>query len=199
MDEKRGIGKNNDLLFKIPEDFARMKVLTTGHPIIMGRKTYESIGKVLPNRTNIIITRDSDYKVEGAIIVHSLDEAIDVAKKSQVNSHSGKRGTSKSRINLTNLQQEGSWTSQDDKNDEEIFIFGGGQVFKEALEKHLVDRLYLTIVKARLPSPGGEATGGQGDYGADTFFPDYSEFKTVLNKEERESAGYKYTFIDLEK
>lgn len=150
MDEKRGIGKNNNLLFRIPEDFARMKTLTSGHPLIMGRKTHESIGRVLPNRTNIIITRDPDYKVDGAVIIHSLDDAIEKAKESP--------------------------------GSDEIFIFGGGQVFKEALEKNLIDRLYLTLVK--------------GDYGADTFFPEYEGFKKI-KEEHGQSGEYKYSFVDL--
>jgi len=58
LDQKRGIGKNNDLLFRIPEDFERMKTLTNGHPLVMGRKTFESIGRKLPNRTSIVITSD---------------------------------------------------------------------------------------------------------------------------------------------
>ena len=61
MDSKRGIGKNNDLLFRIPQDFARMKKLTLGHPIIMGRRTFESIGRVLPGRTNIVITQNKRH------------------------------------------------------------------------------------------------------------------------------------------
>ena len=80
IDEKRGLGKDNQLLFKIPEDFKRMKTLTTGHPIIMGRKTYESIGRVLPNRTNIIVTSAPAYYVEGGVVVHSLEEALRVAQ-----------------------------------------------------------------------------------------------------------------------
>ncbi|KKR72192.1 MAG: Dihydrofolate reductase, partial [Candidatus Levybacteria bacterium GW2011_GWC2_40_7] len=58
MDEKRGIGKGNDLLFKIPEDFERMKKLTMGHPLVMGRKTFESLGRKLPGRSHIVITHD---------------------------------------------------------------------------------------------------------------------------------------------
>jgi dihydrofolate reductase len=76
LSENRVIGKDNKLLWNIPSDLKRFRQLTSGHPIIMGRKTYESIGRLLPNRTNIIITRDQDYKVEGAVITHSLDEAL---------------------------------------------------------------------------------------------------------------------------
>lgn len=81
----RGIGKDNRLLWHIPEDLKRFKTLTYGHPIIMGRKTFESIvamlGKPLPGRTNIVITRDTTYNPAGAHVTHSLEEAILHAKK----------------------------------------------------------------------------------------------------------------------
>ena len=155
IDEKRGIGKNNDLLFKISEDFNRMKTITSGHPIIMGRRTFESIGHVLPNRTNIVVTRDVNFQFEGAVVSSSLEDGLGKAKSAP--------------------------------GSEEIFIFGGGQIFKEALEKGLVESLYLTVVK--------------GDYGADTFFPDYAQFgfAKIIEKEDRESDGYKYSFVTLEK
>jgi len=159
MDEKRGIGKNNDLLFRIPEDFERMRRLTRGHPIVMGRKTFESIGRVLPERTSIVVTRDPqrvkkiNFYSSQVQIVSNLAEGIDKAK--QCPGH------------------------------EEIFIFGGGEIFKEALDKRLVDRLYLTIA--------------EGDFHADTFFPDYSEFKKVIREEFGESGGIKFKFVELEK
>lgn len=151
IDEKRGLGKNNDLLFRIPEDLKRFRELTNGRPIIMGRKTFESIGRVLPNRTNIIITRDKNFKAAGTIIVHSLEEALRQAQ--------GKPG------------------------DEEVFVIGGGQIFAQALP--LVQKLYLTLV--------------EGDYGADTFFPDYSEFKKVVFEQSKKSERCKYRFLELER
>lgn len=81
--KNRGLGKDNQLLFHIPGDLPRFKNLTTGHPVIMGRKTFESIGRLLPNRTNIIITRSSEYAVNGAIMVSSVADAIEAAKKSE--------------------------------------------------------------------------------------------------------------------
>src|SRR5260370_18106195 len=105
MDEKRGIGKNNQLMWHIPGELPRFKQINMGQCILMGRKTYASIGRILPGRTNIIITRDTSFQVAGAVIVHSLDEALEIAKK-------------------------------EDK--ETIFIIGGGQIFKEALEKEIV-------------------------------------------------------------
>ncbi len=76
--ENNALGKDNDLLWHLPDDFKRFKQLTTGHTIIMGRKTFESFPKPLPNRTHIIITRDKNYRVKHAdcIVVHSLREAI---------------------------------------------------------------------------------------------------------------------------
>ncbi|OHA46286.1 MAG: hypothetical protein A3A80_04205 [Candidatus Terrybacteria bacterium RIFCSPLOWO2_01_FULL_44_24] len=75
----RVIGNNNTLPWHLPEDLKRFRELTYGHTVIMGRKTHESIGKVLPGRTNIIITSKEDYKAEGCIIAGSLDEAIKIA------------------------------------------------------------------------------------------------------------------------
>lgn len=113
------LGKDNKLLWHIPEDFARFKKITSGHPIIMGRKTFESIGKPLPKRTNIIITRDENYEKDGCLVVHSLAEAIRLAKELPADAK--------------------AMASQ------EIFIIGGGQIFEQAIK--LADKLYLTTVE----------------------------------------------------
>ena len=78
--KNRELGKGNDLLWKIPDDLKRFKELTKGHPIIMGRKTYESIGRPLPGRSNIVITRDQKWAAEGVITVVSMEEAISLSK-----------------------------------------------------------------------------------------------------------------------
>ena len=70
------IGKDNALPWRLPEDLKRFKALTMGHPIVMGRKTWESLGRPLPGRSNIVITRDKGYRAEGATVVHSIDEAL---------------------------------------------------------------------------------------------------------------------------
>lgn len=74
------IGKDNDLVWHLPADLKHFKSTTSGHYVIMGRKTYESMGKPLPNRLNIIITRNRDYHVEGAVVLHRLEEALDFAR-----------------------------------------------------------------------------------------------------------------------
>jgi dihydrofolate reductase len=107
------IGRDNQLLWRLPDDLKRFKQLTLGHPIIMGRKTFESIGKPLPGRTSIVITRSPGYIAEGAFVVHSLEEAIAVAEE---------------------------------QHDEEAFIIGGGEVYRQAQEQNLVQRLYITQV-----------------------------------------------------
>jgi dihydrofolate reductase len=75
MDRNRAIGKDNQLPWHLPADLKFFKTVTMGHPILMGRKTYESIGKPLPGRLNVVITQDPNFTAEGCKIVHSADEA----------------------------------------------------------------------------------------------------------------------------
>jgi dihydrofolate reductase len=81
MDEKGGIGIANHLPWHLSADLKRFKALTMGHHIIMGRKTYESIGKPLPGRTNLVVTRDPSYQAAGCLVAHSLDEALQTAEE----------------------------------------------------------------------------------------------------------------------
>lgn len=144
----RALGKNNDLIYKIPEDLKRFKEITEGHVVIMGRKTFESIGRPLPNRINIVISRDPNYSVDGVTVVHSLDEALQLAQG------------------------------------DEVFVIGGGQIYQEAIGK--ADKLYLTVV--------------EGSPEADTYFPDYSDFKKIVwQSDEQQSNGFKYRFLELER
>ena len=114
----RVIGKDNKLLWHLPEDLRRFRRLTSGHPVIMGRKTFESIGKPLPKRTNIVITSQSNYEQEGIIAVSNLDQALDYT-----------HGNTQMCINDHN---------------KEIFIIGGGRVYAESIDR--ADRLYLTVL-----------------------------------------------------
>lgn len=150
MSENSVIGNKGEIPWNIPGEQKRVKEITTPHPLIMGRKTHEAIGRVLPGRLNIIVTSDKAYQVEGGVVVHSLQEAIAKA------------------------------TEQDSQ---EIFIFGGGKIYEEAMP--LVDRLYLTIVHIEVEG--------------DAFFPDYSAFTKVLAKEEHQTGEYRYTYLTLEK
>ena len=150
VDEKRAIGKDNKLLWHISEDLKRFKELTSGHAVIMGENTYHSIGRPLPNRINIVMSLNQSLDLPGCIIVHSLEEALSVAKEHEP---------------------------------EEVFVMGGASIYKQFLP--LVERLYLTLVK--------------GEHEADTFFPDYSEFKKVVSEEKKNDGTNQYTFFILEK
>ena len=76
ISKNRVIGDSNKLIWHLPADLKRFKEVTTGHPIVMGRKTYESIGRPLPNRRNIIITRDQNYQIDGCDVLNSIEEAL---------------------------------------------------------------------------------------------------------------------------
>ncbi|WP_256006934.1 MULTISPECIES: dihydrofolate reductase [Pedobacter] len=80
ISENRAIGKDNQLLWHLPKDLKHFKKITSGHTVIMGRKTYDSVGKPLPNRRNIVITRRTDLEIEGAEVVSSLDAALELCR-----------------------------------------------------------------------------------------------------------------------
>lgn len=144
----RAIGKNNRLLWNIPEDLQHFRAITAGHPVIMGENTFYSIGRPLPQRVNIVLTKKPDLVLSGCVVCHSIEEAIEEAKKGE---------------------------------QEEIFIIGGGQVYQQAIR--FADKLYLTIV--------------EGNYEADTYFPDYSDFKKVISEEAHDNGKYKFTYLEL--
>ncbi|MBD8004886.1 dihydrofolate reductase [Bacillus norwichensis] len=81
QDENGLIGNNNDLPWSLPADLKYFKETTMGHPIVMGRKTYESIGRPLPGRTNIILTRDQDYQAEGCLVFHAREDLLEWIKE----------------------------------------------------------------------------------------------------------------------
>ena len=148
--KNNALGKDNDLIWHLPADLKRFKKETTGHHILMGRKTFESIGKPLPNRTTVIITRNNDYFIDGCLSANSIEEAIELAKA-----------------------------------DDNIFIIGGAQVYKQALENNLVDKLDITIVHE--------------EFEADVFFPEIeaSIWKEVSREDFKadEKNKYDYSFV----
>lgn len=79
--ENNELGKDNGMIWHLPDDFKRFKKLTSGHYVIMGRRTFDSLQKPLPNRTNVVITRNKNYQKEGALIVHTMAEALKVSKE----------------------------------------------------------------------------------------------------------------------
>ncbi|KKI88693.1 dihydrofolate reductase [Bacillus sp. SA1-12] len=153
MDKNRLIGRNNQLPWHLPQDLAYFKRVTMNHKIVMGRKTYESIGKPLPGRENIIITRDKNFSCEGCKVLHSIDEFLALANKCE----------------------------------EEIFVIGGSEIFKEILP--YTDRLYVTHIYH--------------DFEGDTYFPETEDNDwKVISKEpgiKDEKNPYDFDFVVYER
>ena len=150
--EDNALGKDNQLIWHLPADLKRFKQVTSKHHVIMGRKTFESLGKPLPNRTNIIITRNPNYTIEGCVVVNSLKQAIEAAKE-----------------------------------DENPFILGGAEIYKQAIE--FADKLDLTFIHHK--------------FDADAFFP---EIDTTIWKETSrefhkadEKNKYDYSFVSYKR
>jgi dihydrofolate reductase len=144
------IGGNNSLIWSLPNDMKRFKKITTGSAVVMGRKTYESIGRSLPNRRNIIISRDNNLFIDQCEVVNSIEEAL----------------------MLTN-------------ND--CFIIGGGEIYKQALP--ITDVIYLTRIDE--------------EFEGDTYFPELNknDWFESLNEsfEPDEKNKHKYSFIKYER
>lgn len=147
--ENDSIGKDNQLIWHLKDDLQRFKKLTSGHHIIMGRKTFETFPKPLPNRTHIVITRQKDYSVpDGVLLVDNLEKAIELSK-----------------------------------NDNQPFIIGGGEIYKQAMD--VADKIELTRVHEH--------------FDADTFFPEidttiWKETNTIFHKKDKDNE-YEFSFI----
>ena len=174
----RELGKGNELLWHIPDDLKRFKRLTLEHPVIMGRKTFESIiaaiGKPLPGRTNIVVTRDLQ-KIVDIIPQQSHSTSQGVALKND--------GHTKPVIVASSVE-DAIQRARQAPGSEEIFIGGGGQIYAEALP--YVDKLYLTLI--------------DDEKEADSFFPPYEgQFTNIISDEVREHEGLKYRWVDVER
>ena len=150
------IGKDNELPWYLPADLKFFKRTTSGHHIIMGRKCFESIGKPLPKRTNIILSRNPYYVVSNCIVCTSIEEALSLAEEQE---------------------------------QEEVFIIGGGEIYKAAWE--YLDRIYITEVDIKIE---GENL---------TYFPEVDEKEwNLISKDDQqpdERNEYKYSFLLYER
>jgi dihydrofolate reductase len=156
IDIKGGIGKDNRLPWHLQMDIKRFKSLTMGHHIVMGRKTFESIGKLLPGRTMVVVTRNPKYQPIGCIIAKSIEDALEIVKKN---------------------------------HETEVFIIGGGEIFKQAMD--LADKIYLTRVNT--------------DAYADVFFPNIEPsiwkltyYKEIASDKQNEYASMFSIFIRID-
>ncbi len=140
------IGKNNDLLWKLPNDMKHFKNVTWAMPIIMGRKTFDSMaGKPLNGRLNIVITRQQDWKAEGAVKVDSVYKALEIVQQN---------------------------------NYKEVFIIGGGEIYKAALS--IADKVYLTRVETEIEG--------------DTFFPELNSDNWQLIEDNPHPSDAKHAY-----
>ena len=150
--QNNALGKNNELIWHLPADLKRFKKITSGHHIIMGRKTFESLNKPLPNRTTIIITRNRNYKAENCIVVNSLSSALVAAK-----------------------------------SDQNPFILGGAEIYRQAFD--IADILDLTLVHHK--------------FDADVFFPEINQhiWKEILREDFKSDSTnkYDYSFVKYKK
>ena len=155
VDKNWAIGLGSKLLVRIPQDMKYFRSMTTGHVVVMGRKTLESFpeSKPLPNRVNIVLTRDQGYQAPGAVVVHSMEEL-----KEELEKYSG----------------------------EEIFVIGGGQIYRELLP--LCDKAYVTKVDRA--------------FDADVYFPDLDQdpqWKMTKVSEEQTYFDLEYVFAVYER
>lgn len=147
------IGKSGDMPWHLPADLAHFKTITVGHPVIMGRKTFESIGRALPNRLNIVISSNEQLHLpQNVILCSNLEQALSKVSKS-----------------------------------DEVFVIGGGSVYREAIK--FADRLYLTLINAEIEG--------------DTTFPNYDIHDYIeLSREVHEideKNNFELTFLTLQR
>lgn len=154
MDKNNVIGKNNDMPWHLPNDLKHFKNTTLGHTMVMGRKTFESIGRVLPGRKTIVLTSSEQTFPEGVDVIRSIDEILTLEKKNE---------------------------------DKEVFVIGGGQLFKEMIDH--ADRLYVTEID--------EAFEG------DIYFPSINKKVWKETSKEKglkdEKNPYNYYFMTYER
>lgn len=152
MDLDRGIGRDNDLMWHLPNDMKFFKETTQNHVVVMGRKNYDSIPekyRPLPNRENVVLTRNTEFTAGNCPVFYSLEECL---------------------------------KAYENESDRTVFIIGGGEIYRLALESNVIDEMFITHINHR--------------YGADTFFPEFNlkewNIETVQEqpKDDRHEASY---------
>ena len=152
VDLEKGIGRNNDLMWHLPADMKFFRETTTNQVVVMGRKNYDSIPtkfRPLPNRENVVLTRNTDYKAEGCLVFNSLEACL---------------------------------KHYENEQERAVFIIGGGEIYKKALELNCIDEMYVSHVDKI--------------YGADTFFPEFNlkdwtvEIVLSHEKDEKNEASF---------
>lgn len=172
------IGAGNRIPWHLPEDFKWFKKMTAGQVIVMGRKTFESIGKPLPNRTTIVLSR-SQFSHSGVRVLHDLNELIEFVKRQGSSERLPSAGHSAT-LSPSDGERDGvRGDSETAVGQRDVFICGGAQVYAQAL--HLCSDLYLTLVKRVIDG--------------DAFFPPFEErfelLEEVLDRPEFKILHYR--------
>ena len=148
MAKNRVIGDGKKLLWHIPDELKRTKERTMGRPLIMGRRTFESIGRALPGRANIVLTRQSDWQADGVDMVHTIEDALTTAE---------------------------AWSDAETEREKEIIIFGGAEIYRLFLPMlHAID---ATLIEASYPS-NNATTFPESDWGRWMEDPTYPSTRT---------------------
>jgi dihydrofolate reductase len=148
MAQNRVIGKGLDIPWKIKGEQTRFKELTSGKVMVMGRLTYASIGRALPNRTNVILTRDRNFQADGCVVMHSLESVL-----------------------------------QTYKNEDEIVIAGGGQLYADTI--NMADKIHLTVIER--------------NFDGDIFFPEFNHEEFIATYKQTVEGEIPYTYYSYER
>ncbi|GAB5419312.1 MAG: dihydrofolate reductase [Crocinitomicaceae bacterium] len=159
MDLDRGIGRNNDLMWHLPNDMKFFKETTQHQIVVMGRKNFDSIPekyRPLPNRENVVLTRNTAFTAENCKVFHSLEDCLEAYKN---------------------------------ETERTVFIIGGGEIYRLALETDALSEMFITHINHR--------------YGADTFFPEFNlkdwSVETVLEQEKNDRHEASFTVLKYTK
>ncbi|WP_257263427.1 dihydrofolate reductase [Endozoicomonas sp. ONNA2] len=171
--DNNAIGINNKMPWHLPGDLRYFKAVTMGKPVIMGRKTFDSLGKSLPGRTNIVMTRDHDWHHDGVNVVHSLVDGIALAETII-------------RAEAPDLA-EAPHLAEAPAPNEEIMVIGGEQIYRQAIDQ--ADRLYLTRVYQ--------------NFDGDAFFPDINpqQWREISRKDtqSKDAPPLTYSYLVLDR
>lgn len=171
------LGFRGGLIFRIPEDMKFFREKTMGHPVVMGRKTYESIGRELPGRKNIVVTRSQELPVR--------DGGAQPVVTGELASLRGRNPSKPSRTTLVVVRDLSFFIEENRTSEEEIFVIGGGEIYRKFLP--YASKIYLTEVEAEAE--------------ADVFFPEFDKsryVRTILGEGEHEGVKFQFVLYELD-
>lgn len=172
MARNRAIGHQGRLPWRLPEDLRRFKAITMGHVLLMGRTTFDSIGRPLPGRRTIVVTRQANWSAPGVEVASSVDEALDKA---------GKPADPRGIAQAVPVDPRGSAQAVPVDS---VFVAGGGDIFRQTIDR--AARLYLTLIDR--------------DMDGDTFFPEFDPaLFRVIERERHHDEPLPFEFLTFQR